>query len=117
MLFFLQSHYPETPMLLTMILAMASGLVTSIVLEAVILKAKDGFGWKTAFTTAFSMSFLSMLAMELAANITDLALTGGRVALGEPWFWGALAISLAAGFLVPLPYNYYMLRVHGRACH
>ncbi|MCA9665976.1 MAG: DUF4396 domain-containing protein [Myxococcales bacterium] len=29
----------------------------------------------------------------------------------------ALAISLAVGFLAPLPYNYWKLKRHGKACH
>jgi hypothetical protein len=39
------------------------------------------------------------------------------VAPSEPFFWIALAISLLAGFLVPLPYNYFKLRKYNKACH
>lgn len=66
---------------------------------------------------AFSMSFLSMLGMELVANFTDLTLTGGKVPVSGPFYWLALAISLLAGFLAPLPYNYYKLKKLGKACH
>ena len=45
-------------------------------------------------------------------------MTGGlAIGPGEAWFWGALTLSMLAGFLAPLPYNYYQLRKHGRACH
>ena len=50
-------------------------------------------------------------------NVTDYAMTGGTVQPGTAWFWFALGVSLLAGFLAPLPYNYYKLRKHGHACH
>jgi hypothetical protein len=113
----IQTYFPATPMLLTMVLAMAAGLVTSILFESTLLRLREGFAWRVAFAMAFSMSFLSMLGMELAANLTDFVLTGGRVPVGHPFYWTALAISLAAGFVAPLPYNYYKFKKHGKACH
>lgn len=104
-------------MAVTMLIAMGAGLITSILFESTLLRVREGFNWRQAFTTAFSMSFLSMLAMEAAANATDWLLTGGRVSMHHPFYWTALAISVAAGFLVPLPYNYYKFRRHGKACH
>lgn len=112
-----QAFYPTAPMSLTMPLAMIAGLVTSVLFESAMLRWREGFAWRAAFTTAFSMSFLSMLAMEAAANATDFMLTGGRVALSDPFYWKALAISVAAGFLAPLPYNYWRFKRHGQACH
>jgi len=113
----INTWYPETPVMLTMAIAMTSGLITSILFETSILRWKEGFGWEQAFRTAFSMSFLSMIAMEVAANATDFAITGGTVATSEPLYWVALGIALVAGFLAPLPYNYWKLAKHGRACH
>jgi len=117
MLIFLNSHYPSTPLWLIMVLAMSAGLLTSIILETIVLKIKERFSWHLAFTTAFSMSFISMLGMELSENATDFFLTKGVVPLNDPWYWWALAISLLVGFLAPLPYNYYKLKKHGQACH
>lgn len=117
-LMYMQAFHPGTPILLTMAIAMTSGLLTSILLETTILKIREGFSWKRAVQVAFSMSFISMLGMELAANTTDYFLTGGlSVGPGEAWFWGALAISLLVGFLAALPYNYYAIKKHGKACH
>lgn len=97
---------------------MTSGLGTSIALETALLRwGKDNLPFNTAFKTAMGMSFISMLAMELAENAVDFHLTGGVVALQDPQFWGAAVISVAAGYLVPLPWNYYRLRRWGRACH
>lgn len=112
-----QAFYPSAPMSLTMPLAMVAGLITSIVFESSMLRWREGFAWRAAFTTAFSMSFLSMLGMEAAANATDFMLTGGRVALSDPLYWQALAIGVAAGFLAPLPYNYWQFKRHGKSCH
>jgi hypothetical protein len=117
MVIYMQARHPEAPMALTMGLAMVAGLVTSVLFESCLLKLKEGFRWGAAVRMAFSMSFLSMLGMELAANATDFALTGGRVPLDDPFYWAALAISLVAGFVAPLPYNYWKFKRHGRACH
>ena len=117
MLVYLQAYHPRLPMMLTMGLAMAAGLVTSILFESAILRWREGFGWRAAFTMAFSMSFLSMLGMELAANTTDFMLTCGRVPPSDPFYWTALAISVGAGFLAPLPYDYWKFKRHGKACH
>jgi heme/copper-type cytochrome/quinol oxidase subunit 3 len=117
MLIFLQWKYPETPMSLQMILAMSSGLTTSIIYESILLRWKKSFNWALAIKTAFGMSFISMLGMEFAANMTDFMLTGGKVPISDPFYWVALTISFGVGFLAPLPYNYYKLTKHGKACH
>ena len=117
MFFYLQHYHPQLSMWIVMALAMSAGLLTSMILETVLLRLSEGFDWQRALNVAFSMSFISMLAMELTENLVNLALTGGEVSPGTLWFWIALLLSLLAGFLVPLPYNYYQLARHGKACH
>ena len=117
MIIYMQAYHPNAPMMLTMALAMTAGLITSILFESTMLRFREGFGWRSAVRTAFSMSFLSMLGMEFAANATDFALTGGRVQLSDPFYWVALTLALLAGFLAPLPYNYWKFKKHGLACH
>ena len=39
------------------------------------------------------------------------------VPFSDPFYWTALALSVGAGFLVPLPYNYWKFKQHGKACH
>lgn len=112
-----QTYHPQMSMYMMMILAMTAGLTTSIILETILLKLNEGFNWSQSLNTAFSMSFLSMLAMELSENITDLLLTGGQYHVHQPYYWFALACSLVAGFVVPLPYNYYKLKKYNKACH
>jgi hypothetical protein len=94
-----------------MLLAMINGLITSILLETFILM-RSNFGLRDALKTAFGMSFISMLAMEAAINITDYALTGGAILT-----WWVIPLSLVAGFITPWPYNYWRLQRHGKSCH
>ena len=96
--------------LLIMTLAIINGLITSIALETAILSRQMKL--ILAVKTAMGMSFLSMVAMELAMNITDLLVTGGAILTKE-----VIPIMLLAGFLAPLPYNYWRLKSLGRACH
>ena len=117
MIIFLQYFFPTTSMTVQMILATVAGLATSVALESVLLKLHEGFHWKLAFQTALSMSFISMVAMELAMNSTDFMITGGKAAFGNPLYWIALLVSLVAGFFAPLPYNYYKLKKFNKACH
>jgi hypothetical protein len=117
MIIYLQINYPQMSPMLVMALAMVAGLITSVLFEASLLRWRERFAWPQAFQVAFSMSFISMLGMELAANGTDLLLTGGTTSPSEAWYWVALAISLLVGFLAPLPYNYTRLKKHGKACH
>ena len=67
---------------------------------------------RLAFKTAIGMSFISMIAMELAMNLTDILLTGGAILT-----WWVIPFMLAAGFVTPLPYNYWRLKKFGVACH
>jgi len=117
MIIFLQANYPETPMVWQMVLAIIAGLFTSILLETVILRVSESFNWKFALKTAFGMSFISMVGMEIAMNTTDFIITGGKAAFDNPMYWTALAIALIAGFIAPLPYNYYKLARYEQACH
>lgn len=117
MLIFLQAYYPGTPMYLQMILAIIAGLTTSIALESTILRFREKFNWPLALKTAFSMSFISMIGMEIAMNMTDFMITGGKAAFDTAAYWLALIPALIAGFIFPLPYNYYKLQKHGKSCH
>jgi copper chaperone CopZ len=117
MIIFLQKYYPGTPMSIQMVLAVIAGLMTSVAFETILLRTREKFAWTAALQTALSMSFLSMVAMEVVMNSTDFMLTGGKAAFGNPMYWTALVISMIAGFLAPLPYNYYKLKKYNQACH
>jgi hypothetical protein len=65
-----------------------------------------------AFKTAIGMSLVSMIAMEVAMNVTDVFLTGGAMLT-----WWVVPLMLVAGFITPLPYNYWRLKALGKACH
>lgn len=76
-----------------------------------------GVTYKSAFKMAMEMSFASMIAMEAAENAVDWHLMGGQVDFINPKFWMAALASAGAGYLVPLPYNYWRLKALGKACH
>ncbi|CDM28579.1 Domain of unknown function DUF4396 [Penicillium roqueforti FM164] len=117
-LWILQTYYPEMGMSSAMALSMACGITTSVILETILLRrGADQLSWPMAARTAMGMSMVSMLAMELAENAVDYHLTGGVVALGDPNFWLAAMLSIGAGYLAPLPYNYLRLRKYGKSCH
>lgn len=114
---FLQAYYPQTSMTVQMILAVIAGLLTSISLETVLLRVREKFAWISALKTAFGMSFISMVGMEIAMNTTDFMITGGKAAFNDHMYWIALIVALVAGFVAPLPYNYYKLKKFSKACH
>ena len=109
-LFFQLTKIPF-PVLVIMILAIINGLITSIILETIVLM-KQNFNFNNAFKTAISMSFISMISMEVAMNLTDYLLTGGAILT-----WWVIPIMLIVGFLTPWPYNYWRLKKFGVACH
>lgn len=117
MIIFLQAYYPQTPMVVQMILAIAAGLITSVLLETSILRYREGMVWGAALKMAFSMSFISMVAMEIAMNLTDFMITGGTLSMATSAYWLAFIPAALAGFLVPLPYNYFKLKKYNKACH
>ncbi len=99
------------PVLAIMILAIMNGLITSIILETLIL-IKQKLNFYNALKTAIGMSFISMISMEVAMNLTDYFLTGGAILI-----WWVAPIMLGAGFLTPWPYNYWRLKKFGISCH
>ena len=109
-LFFQLTQIPF-PVLAIMTLAIINGIITSIILETIIL-IKQNFTFKNAFKTAVGMSLISMISMEAAMNVTDYLLTGGAMLT-----WWVIPIMLIAGFITPLPYNYWRLKKFNQACH
>ena len=109
-LFFQLTQIPF-PVLAIMTLAIINGIITSIILETIILLGQN-FSFKLAFKTAVGMSLISMISMEIAMNATDYFLTGGAILT-----WWVVPIMLAVGFVTPWPYNYWRLKKFNEACH
>jgi hypothetical protein len=109
-LFFQLTKIPF-PIVGIMTLAIINGLITSIILETIVLMKQD-LDFTKAFKTAIGMSFISMISMEVAMNLTDYLLTGGAILI-----WWVIPIMLLVGFLTPWPYNYWRLKKFGIACH
>ena len=98
------------PTLHIMILAIINGIITSLMLETVILF--NQMGLKKAFQTAIGMSFLSMIAMEISMNTVDWLVVGSAKLI-----WWVIPLMLIAGFLTPWPYNYWRLKKYQISCH
>ena len=109
-LFFQLSKIPF-PTLGIMILAIINGIITSIILETVVL-IRQNFTFINALRTAAGMSLISMISMEIMMNLTDFILTGGAMLT-----WWVIPIMLIVGFVTPWPYNYWRLKKFGIACH
>jgi hypothetical protein len=109
-LFFQLTQIPF-PVLAIMTLAIINGIITSIILETIIL-IKQNFTFKNALKTAVGMSLISMISMEAAMNLTDYLLTGGAMLT-----WWVIPVMLIAGFVTPWPYNYWRLKKFNQACH
>ena len=109
-IFYFQLNGINWPTLSIMILAIINGLITSIILETIILSRQMTI--KIAFQTALTMSFISMLAMEIAMNSVDWLILGEAKLV-----WWIVPIMLVVGFLTPWPYNYYRLKKYNIACH
>ena len=99
------------PILGIMILAIINGLITSIILETIILMIQK-INFFNALKTALGMSLISMISMEIMMNFTDYVLTGGAILT-----WLVIPIMLIVGFLTPWPYNYWRLKKYGINCH
>jgi len=97
------------PTMAIMALAIMNGILTSIALETFILSRQ--LELRDAFRTAVGMSLISMISMEAAMNLTDYLMTGGAKLT-----WWVVPFMLLAGFLAPLPYNYWRLKALGKGC-
>ncbi len=91
--------------------ATLNGIITSIMLETYML-IRQKMKFSHAFKLAVGMSLISMVAMEVAMNLTDYLITGGAV-----FVWWVVPIALFFGFITPWPYNYWRLKKLGKACH
>lgn len=96
--------------LIIMTLAVINGLITSIVLETIILIRQMKI--QNAFQTALRMSFISMISMEIAMNTVDYIYSG---AAKLDYF--IIPLMLLVGFITPWPYNYWKLKKYNIACH
>ncbi len=109
-IYFFQITEIAFPVTGIMILAIINGLITSVMLETFILSRQMVL--RLAFKTAIGMSMISMISMEISMNVVDVLLTGGAMLT-----WWVMPIMLIAGFIPPLPYNYFRLKKYGKACH
>ena len=108
-IYFFQSIDHSLSIYLVMLLAIINGIITSIILETIILVKQ--FPIFEALNIAIKMSLISMISMEIAMNAVDLIFAGGVLTLT------IIPFMLLAGFVTPLPYNYFRLKKYNQACH
>ena len=107
--FFQYTGIPWPPLLIFS-LAIINGIITSIILETIILSRQMPFS--DALKTSLGMSLISMISMEISMNLVDYILVGEAKLV----FW-VVPIMLLAGFITPLPYNFWRLKALGKSCH
>ena len=95
--------------MIIMPIAIINGIVTSIILETILLLKTMYF--KEALRTATGMSLISMISMELAMNFTDIFLEGALVLS-----LSSIIPVLIVGFIVLWPYNYWRLVKYNKGC-
>ena len=98
------------PTLSIMLLAIINGIISSIILETIVLSRQMIVS--KAFRTAIGMSLISMVSMEVSMNAVDWIIIGEAKLV-----WWIIPIMLFVGFLTPWPYNYYRLKKYNIACH
>ena len=108
-LFFQLTEIPW-PVWSILTLAIVNGILTSILLETIILSKQ--LPLKLALKTAAGMSLISMITMEAVMNAIDFVVTGGA-----ELNWFVIPLMLIAGYIAPLPYNYIRLKKFGKSCH
>ena len=106
---YFQFYTNITSIMLIMPIAIINGILTSIILETILLLRTMPF--KEALKMATGMSLISMIAMELAMNFTDIFLEGALVLS-----FSSLIPVLIVGFIVPWPYNYWRLVKYNKNC-
>ena len=109
-IFYFQNENHSLSNFEVMSIAVINGILTSILLETLILLKQMNF--ISAIKTALGMSLISMVSMEVAMNLTDIFLTGGALIT-----WWVIPIMLVVGFITPLPYNYWRLKKYNISCH
>ena len=109
-IFYFQNENHSLSNFEVMSIAVINGILTSILLETLILVKQMNF--ISAIKTALGMSMISMVSMEVAMNLTDIFLTGGALIT-----WWVIPIMLVVGFITPLPYNYWRLKKYNISCH
>ena len=107
---FFQINQIDWPTINILLLAIINGLITSIILETLILSSQMNI--IQSFKTAINMSFISMISMEISMNLVDLFIMGKAKIV-----WWVVPFMLLAGFITPLPYNYWKLKKYNQSCH
>lgn len=93
----------------TIVLATVLAFLSGYVLSTLPLVRK-GLGFIAALSLVFAADTLSILTMEITDNVVMMVIPGAMEArMVDALFWGAMALSLIAAFIVAFPVNRYLL--------
>jgi hypothetical protein len=71
---------------------------------------RSGFSLRGALPLAFASDTLSITTMEITDSLIVLVIPGAMAAgLGDPLFWGSLAVALFIAFWVAVPVNRWLI--------
>jgi hypothetical protein len=71
---------------------------------------RSGLALTATLPLAFAADTLSITVMEIVDNAIMLVIPGAMEAgLGNPLFWGSLAVALAVAFVAAFPVNRYLI--------
>jgi Domain of unknown function (DUF4396) len=71
---------------------------------------RTGIGVRAAVMIALAADTVSILTMEVVDNALMLAIPGAMDSgLGDPLFWGSLAVALAVAFVATVPVNRWLI--------
>jgi len=77
--------------------------------------------FKDAFRMSYRMSIVSLSIMIIAENVAMLLMSekssGHQMHMNSSHNLPSMAIAMGAGFLLSLPYNYYIAQKHNASCH
>jgi hypothetical protein len=77
---------------------------------------RSGIPLRRALGVALAADTASITTMEITDNAVMLVIPGAMTAtLGDPFFWGALAFSLAVAWVAAFPINRWLI-ARGRGC-
>jgi hypothetical protein len=72
---------------------------------------RGGLTLRAAMGVALLADTLTIAVMEIVDNAIMMLIPDAMEAgLGDPLFWGSLAVALAAGFVAALPVSYWLIR-------
>lgn len=109
------------PWLLILFLSFICGLITCMVFMIAWEMLFNKVNFKASFRMSYKMSIISLSIMILSENavmfLTAPEFPHHQMQMHSYHMLPIMTIALGLGFLLSLPYNYFILQKSGRVCH